>query len=240
MSLPVQPAWPGDELVAAFVGEGSVLERPSDVRELTVRDGRLELPAGGQPRVVLVAWSRLTGQQVKRAAAGAEGPVPGQEVARRPVGDGWRVRFEEGAELATTLPHRWEDDPARRSFSGRATYTTSLRVDPSEVAEGQRLWLDLCGCTLLATDPAAPQPSGHSFRAEVATPVGEVAEVWVDGVPAGVLWSPPYRVDRHGHGALRAALRDAGPRPRRGGSRLRSADRDRARRHHRLTRSRPL
>ena len=33
---------------------------------------------------------------------------------------------------------------------------------------------------------------GHSFRAEVATPVGEVAEVRVDGRAAGVVWCPPY------------------------------------------------
>ncbi|SDD82172.1 glycosyl hydrolase [Auraticoccus monumenti] len=122
----------------------------------------------------------------------------GPEVRRRPVGDGWRVRFEDGPESPVALPHRWQDDPARRAFAGRATYTTSVRVGPDEAAGGDRLWLDLGPCTPLAVDPDAPQASGHSFRAEVATPVGEVAEVWVDDVRAGVLWSPPYRLDLTG------------------------------------------
>jgi tartrate dehydratase alpha subunit/fumarate hydratase class I-like protein len=33
---------------------------------------------------------------------------------------------------------------------------------------------------------------GRSFRAEVATPVGDVAEVLVDAARAGVVWCPPY------------------------------------------------
>ena len=38
-------------------------------------DGRLIIEAGPGPRVVLLGYARLTGQNVKRAAAGAEGPV---------------------------------------------------------------------------------------------------------------------------------------------------------------------
>ena len=43
--------------------------------QLPVLDGRMIVEAGTGPRVVLLAYARLTGQNVKRAAAGAEGPV---------------------------------------------------------------------------------------------------------------------------------------------------------------------
>ncbi|WP_432874754.1 glycosyl hydrolase [Kribbella sp. CA-245084] len=70
--VPIVAAWPGDEFVAAFVGEGG-LGAPSSYVEVPVRDGVIEVPAGGQPREVLIATSRVTGQNVKRAAVGAEG-----------------------------------------------------------------------------------------------------------------------------------------------------------------------
>lgn len=70
--VPVVAAWPGDEFVAAFVGDGSA-GAPTSYAEAPVRDGIISVPAGGQPREVLIATSRVTGQNVKRAAAGAEG-----------------------------------------------------------------------------------------------------------------------------------------------------------------------
>jgi hypothetical protein len=73
--LPVGSAWPGDELVAAYVGSGSLQEPPEELGRLPVTDETIMVPAGAGVRQVLLAWSRLTGQQVKRAAAGAEGPV---------------------------------------------------------------------------------------------------------------------------------------------------------------------
>ena len=72
--VPVVEAWPGDEVVAAFVGEGSA-GVPTSYVEVAVSNGVIRVPPGHGPREVLVASSRLTGQNVKRAAAGAEGPV---------------------------------------------------------------------------------------------------------------------------------------------------------------------
>ncbi|MFF0342882.1 glycosyl hydrolase [Kribbella sp. NPDC004875] len=70
--VPIVESWPGDEFVAAFVGDGSA-GTPSSYVEVPVHDGVIQVPTGGQPREVLIATSRLTGQQVKRTAAGAEG-----------------------------------------------------------------------------------------------------------------------------------------------------------------------
>jgi hypothetical protein len=70
--VPIVTAWPGDEFVAAYVGNGAA-GAPSSYVEVPVHDGVLHVPAGGQPREVLIATSRVTGQNVKRAAVGAEG-----------------------------------------------------------------------------------------------------------------------------------------------------------------------
>ncbi|MGW6194836.1 glycosyl hydrolase [Kribbella sp. NPDC055110] len=70
--VPIVAAWPGDEFVAAYVGDGSA-GAPSSYVEVPVSDGIVHVSAGGQPREVLIATSRVTGQQVKRAAVGAEG-----------------------------------------------------------------------------------------------------------------------------------------------------------------------
>src|ERR1700754_31807 len=73
--IAVAQPWPGDQFVAAYIGDGSLQEPPARWRQLPARDGAVEVPAGAGPRVVLLALSSPTGQNVKRAALGAEGPV---------------------------------------------------------------------------------------------------------------------------------------------------------------------
>ena len=68
-------AWPGDDFVAAYLADGAGLADADEFTELAVVDGDLVVPPGNAPRTVTVLTSRLTGQSVKRAAAGAEGPV---------------------------------------------------------------------------------------------------------------------------------------------------------------------
>src|SRR5215213_7982854 len=75
LEVPVVSPWPGDELIAAYVGAGSLQEPPDSYERLPIVDGALLIGAGTAPRVVLFAYARLTGQNVKRAAVGAEGPV---------------------------------------------------------------------------------------------------------------------------------------------------------------------
>ena len=80
------PAHPGDRFVAAYLGEGSLQEPPTEFAVLAPTadadadadadaTARLHLPPATGPRVLAIVWSAVTGQQVKRAAAGAEGPV---------------------------------------------------------------------------------------------------------------------------------------------------------------------
>ncbi len=73
--MPVPSGWPGDVLVAAYLAEGSVQEVVAEYHEVAVRDGAVEVPEGTGPRRLLLVTSSPTGQNVKRAAVGAEGPV---------------------------------------------------------------------------------------------------------------------------------------------------------------------
>jgi hypothetical protein len=75
MTIPLTAQWPGDEVVVAYLSDGAGLADAGAFQRLPVEGGRLEVPAGNRPRTVTIATSRLTGQSVKRAAAGAEGPV---------------------------------------------------------------------------------------------------------------------------------------------------------------------
>ncbi|HEY8458237.1 MAG TPA: glycosyl hydrolase [Actinopolymorphaceae bacterium] len=120
------------------------------------------------------------------------------------LGEGWSVRFDGDDSAPVRLPHRWEDDPARRHYSGSATYTISVHLEeiPAES------WLDLGPATPITTELCG-EPGllsairGPAYRVEVLPPVGEVAEVSVNGAYAGILWCPPYRLSiakhlRHG------------------------------------------
>lgn len=65
------PVLPGNEFVAAYLFDGSIHDRSDEYQTLSTVD----IPDGTGPRTLLVATSRLTGQNVKRAAVGAEGLV---------------------------------------------------------------------------------------------------------------------------------------------------------------------
>ncbi|PYQ05887.1 MAG: glycoside hydrolase [Acidobacteria bacterium] len=110
---------------------------------------------------------------------------------------GWSVRFgDTGAGDAVDLPHSWAGDPARRFFSGTATYR--LTVEPPAAfrsAEG-RVYLDFGEAKPMEREPLPGGTlRGNSFAALVAPPIREAATVFVNGRRAGSLWAPPYRVD---------------------------------------------
>jgi hypothetical protein len=55
LEVGMDSAWPGDELIAAYVGAGSLQEQPASYQRLPVVDGRIRIDAGSGPRVVLLA-----------------------------------------------------------------------------------------------------------------------------------------------------------------------------------------
>ncbi|GAA2094221.1 glycosyl hydrolase [Microlunatus panaciterrae] len=126
----------------------------------------------------------------------------GSELARTRLDGDWLITFLDGGEAGqqqVALPHRWEDQPGRAAYSGLADYETTVLVDPADLAAGHRLLLDLGGCGPADAGSAAEAGiRGRSYRVQVSTPVGEVAQVFVNGVEAGVLWAPPYLLDLTG------------------------------------------
>jgi hypothetical protein len=45
LTVPVVSRWPGDELIAAYLGAGSLQETPDELSGLPVVDGSIEVPA---------------------------------------------------------------------------------------------------------------------------------------------------------------------------------------------------
>ncbi|TDE94807.1 hypothetical protein EXU48_08390 [Occultella glacieicola] len=73
VSLPGR--WPEDRLVAAYLADGVPEDNPHAYSPAAIDGDIVIVPAGTGPRSLLVATSGPTGQQVKRASGGAEGPV---------------------------------------------------------------------------------------------------------------------------------------------------------------------
>ncbi|MGV2985427.1 glycosyl hydrolase [Microbacterium sp. AGC85] len=70
-----RPPFDGDILIGAYVGAGSLQEAPASWERVELAE-RIRVPELGRgPRVLLVALSRLTGQNVKRAPQSGEGLV---------------------------------------------------------------------------------------------------------------------------------------------------------------------
>jgi hypothetical protein len=108
----------------------------------------------------------------------------------------WTVTYADApdARQDVALPHRWEDDPGRADHSGAATYETTIDVAAGRL--GGRILLDLGPVRPRELDDDGERGlRGASFRAEVTAPVGEVAQVLVNGADCGWAWAPPYTVD---------------------------------------------
>ncbi|MEZ5072949.1 MAG: glycosyl hydrolase [Bacteroidales bacterium] len=93
-----------------------------------------------------------------------------------PVPGPWKVTFQprrgapESAEFSSLVSWDSQEDPGIRYFSGTASYEKTLQVEESWTEDGGSVWIDL----------------GE---------VENVAEVFVNGTPAGVVWKKPFRVD---------------------------------------------
>ncbi|MCJ2185866.1 glycosyl hydrolase [Novosphingobium beihaiensis] len=107
------------------------------------------------------------------AASATVAPAVTRTVAA--VSGPWTVTFQKdrGApatiSMAKLAPLNTNADPGVRYFSGTATYTATIE-QPKGIAKGEKLWLDL-------------------------GKVGDVAQVLVNGQPAGIAWFAPYRVE---------------------------------------------
>jgi len=109
--------------------------------------------------------------QIRRAGAGGPGRIPAARMPLTvPVSGPWTVRFTPGwgapAQVTFDKLISWSDhaDPGIRYYSGTARYAGKVNLPP-----GREWTLDL----------------GE---------VREIAEVWLNGKPLGVLWKKPFAV----------------------------------------------
>jgi hypothetical protein len=105
----------------------------------------------------------------------------------------WHVAFADEPSQPVHLPHIWENQPGRRHYSGAATYTTGCEL--GELPPQARVVIDLGGCVATDADQGNAGLVGPSYHVAVSGPIGEIAEVGVNGVDCGVAWDPPYQVD---------------------------------------------
>jgi hypothetical protein len=108
------------------------------------------------------------------------------------------VAYDNQPAQSVELPHIWENEPGRQHYSGAATYITSIDLD----ADIARALIDFGDCEILDRGSAEHGLVGPSYRVAVRGPVGDVAQVRVNGIECGLVWAPPYRVEITG--ALRS------------------------------------
>jgi alpha-L-rhamnosidase len=161
-----------------------------------VRAGRatdgIEVALDPYQATVIIMINDQAGNQPERPRSAD--PTTALSDRRIRLDDSWQVAFADDPPQPVHLPHVWEDQPGRRHYSGAATYTTSCEL--GDLPPEARVVIDFGGCS--ASD-AADQDNvglvGPSYRVAVTGPVGEIAEVGVNGVECGVAWHPPYQVD---------------------------------------------
>ncbi|MDR1380495.1 MAG: hypothetical protein LBJ47_03345 [Tannerella sp.] len=93
-----------------------------------------------------------------------------------PVTGAWNVSFEPkldkpfSRKLPSLIDFSKQQDATLKYFSGTAKYERSVRIASADLDKGKRIALDL----------------GE---------LHDIAELEINGQPAGVLWSPPYKTD---------------------------------------------
>jgi hypothetical protein len=101
----------------------------------------------------------------------------------------WIVSFGQDEESAEwKILRSWTDAGSTRHFSGVATYRKHVAPPDGMLDPNLRVELDLGDVKAIA------HPMGR-MQALVEAPVREAAIVYVNGLRAGSVWCPPYRVD---------------------------------------------
>jgi len=117
-------------------------------------------------------------------------PIETRTRRRLPLSGPWQVAYGDEPARPVELPHIWEDERGREHYSGAASYTTTIELDG---VDGQA-WIDFGDCEVLDGGATEHDLVGPSYRVAVRGPVGEVAQVRVNGTDCGLAWAPPYRV----------------------------------------------
>lgn len=105
-----------------------------------------------------------------------------------PLNGGWTVAFGDKPAKPLSAFTSWTDDEATRFYSGTASYQKSFELTADQTSSS--LMLDFGEAKSLDFEP---QKNGMATYLDA--PVKEAAVVYVNGVRAGSVWAPPYRLD---------------------------------------------
>lgn len=156
--------------------------QPSGLNSLTkeIADSNSDLPAhrvlaADGNSTVFECWQN--GKYILKVRDGKQKPVVVDHISAPLKIDGeWKVEFDPkwGAPSEIRMPEliSWTDhqDIGVKYYSGKGVYSKEISVPFGMIGDGRSIYLDLGG-------------------------VGEVAEVYINGKSAGVVWKPPFRTD---------------------------------------------
>jgi hypothetical protein len=157
----------GADPVASIQDDGKPL--PADANEVA------DLPTLSADGIGLTAWAAgdyevklASGKTLSAKASGLPSPLT--------LEGEWHLSFPPklGAPATAVFDHlmSWTEssDEGVKYFSGTATYEKEVEIPAEYIGAGRRLFLDLGA-------------------------VKNLAEVWLNGKPLGVLWKEPFRVE---------------------------------------------
>lgn len=96
----------------------------------------------------------------------------------------WKLTFPDGNSSTANQLRSWTDDPAKKFFSGAATYEKTVTIPTG-------------GAFTLSFGEGTPIPEKqrrNGTQAWLDSPVREAAVVYINGQRAGSIWCPPYEL----------------------------------------------
>ena len=166
---------PGGSIFVVFSGKSTF--EPIELTEGC--PSKLHILSNSNEEPELRAWSNGR-YAIKRADGRAETIVIPDLPEPREISGPWKVGFdpEWGAPAEADFLEliSWTEHPIQgvRDYSGAGNYTKKLKISPADLDPDRQLFLDLGD-------------------------VREIAEVFVNGESAGIVWKPPFRVDISDH-----------------------------------------
>jgi hypothetical protein len=113
-------------------------------------------------------------------------PAPALRKELLDLSEDWEVTFDGPPQEMKTL-HSWTDDPAKKFYSGHATYSKTFLWSGTN----KNIWLNFGE----GRPVEAPAGNAPGMRALLESPVRESALVYVNGRLAGSVWHPPYELE---------------------------------------------
>jgi hypothetical protein len=101
----------------------------------------------------------------------------------------WRTYINGQPRKVPQPGESWTEDPALRSFSGVVSYRRAVRIARSDLDGDARVYVDF------GSDSPLPESAPNRPRAALDAPVRDAVQIKVNGVDAGVVWTPPWRID---------------------------------------------